>query len=216
MHGSLENLEWDSRLPDTREVDHPVPTNDEIQEEAGAVQQANPRPPKVHPPSLFFQVRLWDTRHVQRQARVFVTDEHFASGLRVGEKAHMLRPYTVDEDGRLVVHPKPKRPVQQEPEDDHAPFHPEYCVLNEDYVVPPSNDNPNSARYYEINKRLLRERCREAERLDFDFAQKMQGLLAVPQTVVWTCLDTDFDPLDRSPLLQVDFFYACCWFIYTV
>ena len=32
--------------------------------------------------------------------------------------------------------------------------------------------------------------------------RKNQGLLNVPQNVVWGCLDPDFDPLDRSLLLD--------------
>lgn len=62
-------------------------------------------------------------------------------------------------------------------------------------------DARSGSIFYRVGVNYLETVCQEAEKLDFNFAQRIQGLIGAAQHTVWQCLDPDFDPLDRNPLL---------------
>jgi len=55
--------------------------------------------------------------------------------------------------------------------------------------------------YYEVGGTLIKENLQKAEALDFQFASLIQGLLGLPQESVWACLDPDYNPHDKDPLI---------------
>ena len=84
---------------------------------------------------------------------------------------------------------------------DPAPYLPnlEACEEGEHYVRAPWRGDPS---YFEVGRAVLEEAVEAGERLDFAFAQKMQGLLGLPQDAVWACLDPSFNPADRKDALH--------------
>jgi hypothetical protein len=81
------------------------------------------------------------------------------------------------------------------------PPDPAYCREGEEYMRCPAPwEEPT---FYEIGRQKLAEATERGEVLDFEFAQRMQGLLGTSQEAVWSCQDPDFNPLDRTPLLNM-------------
>lgn len=74
-----------------------------------------------------------------------------------------------------------------------------YCEEGTHYVCP---DTGHMSAYCEIGQDALRKLLEHVEALDLAFAQRMQGLSNVTRTVVWDCLDPDYDPTDRKPVMQ--------------
>ena len=85
-------------------------------------------------------------------------------------------------------------------EDDSRPLpSTAYCEEGEQYVCP---DTAHKSPYYEVGLENLKGLLEEAEGCDLAFAQRMQGLGNVGRTIVWDCLDPDYDPTDRKPVMQ--------------
>jgi hypothetical protein len=63
------------------------------------------------------------------------------------------------------------------------------------------NWNFSNARFYEVGEDVLRQTLTQAETLDMKFARTIQGFANVNLSIVWDCIDPDFDPSDRSLLL---------------
>jgi hypothetical protein len=69
-----------------------------------------------------------------------------------------------------------------------------WCVKGRDFVVP-------DGRYWEVGLACLQRVLEEAEALDLAFARRMEGLANVAPSVVWGCLDPDYDPSDREAVV---------------
>ena len=88
---------------------------------------------------------------------------------------------------------------------DPYPFPPnlDVCEVDVHYTFVVGYDyNPKRVHYYEVGRQSLEESVEDGERLDFCFAQRMQGLLGGAQDSVWACLDPGFNPLDRKDALH--------------
>ena len=62
--------------------------------------------------------------------------------------------------------------------------------------------DPENSLYYEIGVDRLRATLEEAEALDLAFARRMEGLANVNKSVMWDCLDPDYDASDREGLME--------------
>ena len=62
--------------------------------------------------------------------------------------------------------------------------------------------DPENSSYYEIGVDRLRATLEEAEALDLAFARRMEGLANVNKSVMWDCLDPDYDASDREGLME--------------
>ena len=77
---------------------------------------------------------------------------------------------------------------------DHRP-HPEYARLHVDF----------SPRYHQTRKIgavFLKINLERTEKLEYDFALRMQGLLNCGLNAVWTCTEFGFDNADRSHIME--------------
>jgi hypothetical protein len=74
-----------------------------------------------------------------------------------------------------------------------------FCIEGVHYICP---DTLHRSPYYEIGLDILRGLLEQAEAADLAFAQRMQGLGNVTRSIVWDCLDPDYDPTDRKPVMQ--------------
>ena len=54
---------------------------------------------------------------------------------------------------------------------------------------------------YEVGADYLKAVCEQAEELDYNFAQSMQGLRGTNISAVWTCTDPEYDITDRATVL---------------
>jgi len=114
-----------------------------------------------------------------------------------------LTPYVLEPDG----------------EDEYASPHPPEDWRNEEDVTVPATREvpaphpqksrpgvhylvPGAQGYMEVGALLLCPALERAERLDWLFAKRMEGLTNVAANVCWDCLDPDFNPADRQPVLQ--------------
>jgi hypothetical protein len=70
-----------------------------------------------------------------------------------------------------------------------------WCVKGRDFVV------PSDGAYWEVGLVHLQRALEEAEALDLAFARRMEGLANVAPSVVWGCLDPDYDPSDREAVV---------------
>lgn len=108
---------------------------------------------------------------------------------------------------RSVYNEDPQNPQWHKLGDGHDrdpyPFPPnlDVCELHVHYTVSIGYDAGNVG-YYEIGRQTLEAAVEDGERLDFAFAQRMQGLLGGAQDSVWACLDPGFNPLDRKESLH--------------
>jgi hypothetical protein len=91
-------------------------------------------------------------------------------------------------------------PGPADDKDASPPPDPNYCLEGRDFVRQ-SWGFGGPPLYYEIGRDLLEESLEAGERLDFEFAKRMQGLLGGPLAAVWDCLDPSFNPADRGNLL---------------
>jgi hypothetical protein len=71
-----------------------------------------------------------------------------------------------------------------------------YCKEGRDFI------KANPMRFWEIGASRIRKYLEKAESLDFAFAKRMQGFGNVTQSVVWDCLDPDYDPSDRKEVMD--------------
>ena len=60
---------------------------------------------------------------------------------------------------------------------------------------------PGAPWFWEIGLSKARVVLEGAEALDLAFARRMEGLAAVAPSVVWNCLDPDYDPSDREAVM---------------
>ena len=75
---------------------------------------------------------------------------------------------------------------------------PHYCKPGTHYVCANFRQNP----YYEIGVDRLRLALEKAEGMDLAFARRMEGLANVGKSVVWDCLDPDYDASDRQGVME--------------
>ena len=114
-----------------------------------------------------------------------------------------LTPYVVEPEGeREYASPYPPTDAANAKEvrvaaTDGVPApHPRRSVPGVHYLA------PAAAGYMEVGALALTPALERAERLDWLFAKRMEGLTNVAATVCWDCLDPDFNPADRQPVLQ--------------
>lgn len=72
------------------------------------------------------------------------------------------------------------------------------CVEGRDFVA--TDTNP-AQPYWEVGLEHLRRTLENAEALDLAFARRIEGLANVSPTVTWDCIDPEYDPSDREPVL---------------
>jgi hypothetical protein len=182
----------------------------------GAPAAAGPAPPppvqSIAPPqanSTVFQVKTHQV-YVLTKA---VNNEAPFLGIRKGVYGHYLVPYEeFQANGKTQAKPYREQPLANSPSsikpkgppgtiegDQRPPPSPEFCEEGTHYVCP---DTPHHSPYWEVGLNVLRSLLENAEALDLAFAQRMQGLSNVTRIVVWDCLDPDYDPTDRKPVMQ--------------
>jgi hypothetical protein len=86
-----------------------------------------------------------------------------------------------------------------EDQDPHYLPDTKYAQENVDYIRALHNNTP----FYEIGREHLTESLKQAEELDYEFSKKIQGLTGSSSEYIWSCLDPDFEPMDRNKLLSV-------------
>lgn len=72
----------------------------------------------------------------------------------------------------------------------------EYSQKHLHFVMPEAN-------MYDVGELFLKPRLQAAERMDYEFAVRMQGLQNCSLNAVWTTEETGEDPKDRSELMEV-------------
>jgi hypothetical protein len=78
---------------------------------------------------------------------------------------------------------------------------PDYCIEGVHYICAAATED-GSPSFYEIGVETLRAALEQAEALDLAFARRMEGMGNVARTVVWDCLDPDYDPGDRQAVVD--------------
>lgn len=73
-----------------------------------------------------------------------------------------------------------------------------FCMPFVHYTYP----NQANPTYYEIGLDILKDTLEKAEALDLAFARRMEGLGYVSAQTCWDCLDPDYDPSDRAPVME--------------
>lgn len=132
---------------------------------------------------------------------------------RKGCWGHYIVPYYIDAQGYArpfltsVQYPPPyytekgypSRPMTGNAGSDNQPHpHMHYCKLDVDFV----SANPrHGAEYWEVGLGKLKEALEKAEEMDLAFARRMEGLGNTAKSALWDCLDPDYDPTDRKPLM---------------
>ena len=147
----------------------------------------------VYPPDVYFWV---NGPHRNRQRVFVVPNETFP--FRLGRDAHALKHYIIDQ----VTNKKHAFPEKQNPHPDptitaNHGWSVQDAIEGIDYITPSSQE-----KYGEVGQYYLIRICEEAERNDFAMAQTIQGLLGVGQNMVWACLDPEYNPIDRIPLMK--------------
>jgi hypothetical protein len=89
----------------------------------------------------------------------------------------------------------PGRPLQGGTDYQPVPSMP-HCSLGLDFVAAGGESS-----YWEVGLGKLRDILEKAEEMDLTFARRMEGLGNVARSAVWDCLDPDYDPTDRKPLM---------------
>ena len=114
-----------------------------------------------------------------------------------------LTPYVVEAEGG-TAHACPHPPEEARNTEDvrvatppgvPAP-HPRKSIPGRHYL------RPGAKGYMEVGALCLCQALERAEHLDWLFAKRMEGLTNVAAAVCWDCLDPDFNPADRQPVLQ--------------
>lgn len=173
-------------------------------------------PPPAAPPqasSTFFRMK---THPVYVLTKAVNKEAPYIKPRAIGVYGHYLVPYdtiTTGDGGERLA--KPYR--EQQPEGT-ASFHmkktgppgtregdarpkpsAKHCEEGTHYVCP---DTEHASPYWEVGLNELQSQLERAEALDLAFAHRMQGLSSVARTVVWDCLDPDYDPTDRKSVMQ--------------
>jgi hypothetical protein len=74
--------------------------------------------------------------------------------------------------------------------------HPRYCQKTRHFLLA-------AATHFDVGELWLRERAEKAERLDYEFALRMQGLQGAGINAVWTCSDMGAEPNDRPDMMEL-------------
>ena len=75
-----------------------------------------------------------------------------------------------------------------------------HCKRGRDFIAcDPESDKP---KFWEVGLAHARQLLEKAEALDLEFARRMEGLGSVSQSVVWNCLDPDYDASDREAVMS--------------
>ena len=152
-------------------------------------------PQDVKPPNVFVWIYTVDRRRVRL---FFNFERNYVQNVHRGIGLHYIRPFT-EENG--VCHSYPKRTMAFPRFNAIVPSAYHAVVSNHDipgvdYVYPELNF------FFDADQEWMVEQCRLAERLDFEMAQTMQGLLGVNINMVWTCLDPSLEPFDRYSVFR--------------
>ena len=184
------------RAREVRRVRNPDEAGDVEEEDAPAVLEID-RP--IAPP----------LRLMIKREKVFVVPG-YGFELRKGEFGHYLVTYVKDRTtGRARpfkrVHDKhAERPTErgypgtnnEKGPDGKRQALPdkEWCTKGVDFTVPEEG-------YWEVGLTHLQRVLEEAEAADLAFARRMEGFANVAPSVVWSCLDPDYDPSDREAVM---------------
>ena len=126
---------------------------------------------------------------------------------RPGQFGHYLVTYMVDDAGRarpfmtdepyLIGPVFPHEPGMPGMDADTRPrpnLH--YCKEGRDFI------RADPTKFWEIGISTLKRCLEKAEAMDFAFAKRMEGFGNVAPSVVWDCLDPDYDPSDRKAVMD--------------
>lgn len=154
------------------------------------------------PPPLRFQYK---------GVTFFVLEQASEAKLAPLERGQLLVPYSVHEDtsgeDRAVPYPRPQRrqdrqAVAKEKQAnarvlfDPLPPDTEFCRRGVHYVLP-------GPGMMQIGRARLQRVLERAQDKDLRFARRMEGLSNVASSVVWDCLDPNFNPGDRQAVMDV-------------
>ena len=170
----------------------------------GAQPQPRAPPIQIIPPPVRFTIK---------GRMYYVLRDEPDAAPRPGALGHYLVPVTVDTaSGRASPFPPPEdddapapapaAPAQPlPPAPNGAPSRPppdtRKCQEGRDYVCV----RRGSTEYWEVGLRCLQKTLEDAEALDLAFARRMEGLSNVAPTVVWDCIDPEYDVSDREAVL---------------
>ena len=74
-----------------------------------------------------------------------------------------------------------------------------HCQVRRDYICA---NMPGGPIFFEVGAAVLQKTLEEAESRDLAFARRMEGLGNVSRSVVWDCLDPDYEPMDRRAVMH--------------
>ena len=155
---------------------------------------------QVFPPSAHFQLSgvtyyIVKGRRANDEASVGWWGHYTVAtaDVRVGSTIY-ARPFL---NARSIPGPRRVAPPLGAPgtQGDGLPPAEEYCAPGRDYIVP-------DRQYWEIGLQYLTQLLETAEAKDLAFARRMEGLGNVAPQVCWDCLDPDYDPSDRSAVMD--------------
>jgi hypothetical protein len=155
---------------------------------------AAPAPPPPLPVPIAPPLRI----HVKRR-EFFVVKALGSAAPRRGRQGHYTVAYQVDaatgkarpfksSQAAPTAGPPATPRNAPTPEPDMA-----WCKEGRDFVLP--------SDYWEVGLQHLQRVLEEAEESDLAFARRMEGFGNVNPSVVWNCLDPDFDPTDREAVM---------------
>ncbi len=175
-----------------------------------AIHASRPPAAGVAPPPLPPDPLKPSASFTAKGRRYFILEGFADRGVpaRAGQLGHYLVPMViplppVGAVGPADARPYPgnQRPMAPAPAvPAGAPTHPApdmaYCLEGRDFVC-----GGPGADFLEVGMEALKAAVADAEERDLGFARTIQGFQNVALTVVWDCLDPDFNPADRPAVL---------------
>jgi hypothetical protein len=132
------------------------------------------------------------------------------SPLRPGKWGHYLVPYVVDSanntakpfnessaDNNPEIEPQDGFPGKSKDSSDKQPTpDKKKCMQGRDFMIA----DPDV--FWEVGIGQVQAILEQAEALDLAFARRMEGLGSVSRSVVWDCIDPDYDASDREQVMS--------------
>jgi hypothetical protein len=118
----------------------------------------------------------------------------------VDAAAKTAMPYAQRDPNTIALVLQPGDPGVSEDKSDTQPT-PDtmHCQRGRDFIACTDTKNP---KFWEVGLAHARQILEKAEASDLEFARRMEGLGSVSQSVVWNCLDPDYDASDREAVMS--------------
>jgi hypothetical protein len=147
----------------------------------------------IHPDPYFW---VYNPQTLEKVRCFIIQDE--SCTIRRGRTLHFLKEYIETQNGFVVAGPPRHAYTEKSVANEYTKsIDLNYCKENVDFVT------PIGSVFYEIYEGFISQNYIVTEEHDFKFASIMQGLLNVRQNQVWECLNDQYDPHDRNPLLRM-------------